>query len=212
MALDTNTNLVTSIGTWADRNDTGFTAAIPDFIALFEATANTELPLRTRFNLKTTTITMVSGVQSFTLPSDFLEAKTLLNTTTTPYQIIPITNTSSLYTTTPNVTATGAPKGMAVTGLYGETSPQPDQAYALKLYYYANVPALATSETNWLLTNFPNTYLFGTLLAAEAFLGTDPRIKLWGDLYDNAMQKISGATERGQYGGSPLTVRVDAVV
>lgn len=212
MGLSTKTELIASIKTWADRDDTAFNAAVPDFIALFESTANTELPLRTRFNTQTSTITLATGGNPVTLPADFLEAKTFLNITTVPYQIIPVFNATSLYTQVPNPTATGAPDGVTVTGAYAEFAPFADQTYSVKTYYYAKVPALGTFETNWLLTNFPNIYLFGSLLASEAFLGTDPRIKLWGDLYDNAMLKISGATERGQYGGSPLTVRVDAVV
>ena len=211
MALDTNTNLIAAIQTWTDRNDAGFIAAIPDFITLFESTANTELPLRTRFNTSTTILTYV-GSSPVTLPSDFLEAKTFLNTTPTPTQIVPIYNATSLYTAVPNPTATGSPKGVTVTGNYAEFAPNADQSYAIKMYYYANVPALGTFQTNWLLTNFPNVYLFGSLLAAEAFLGADPRLKLWGDMYDNAILKIGGATERGQYGGSPLAVRADAVV
>lgn len=212
MALDTNTALVASIQNWADRTDTGFTNAIPDFIALFEATANTELPLRTRFNTKTVTITLMSGSQLITLPSDFLEAKTFLNTTPVPQKIVPIFNATSLYTQVSNPSATGDPEGVTITGNYAEFAPIADQTYAVKTYYYAKIPALATYETNWLLANFPNVYLFGSLLAAEAFLGTDPRLKLWGDLYDNALLKIAGSTERGEYGGSPLSVRFDAVV
>lgn len=212
MGLSTNTELIASIQTWSDRNDAGFVAAIPDFITLFETTANEELALRTRYNTQTVTLTLATGGLPVTLPSDFLEAKTFLNITTTPYQIIPVFNATSLYTQVTNPTATGSPKGVTVTGSNAEFAPFADQIYSVKMYYYAKVPALATASTNWLLTNFPNVYLYGSLLAAEAFLGMDPRLKLWGDLYDNAIQKIAGATERGQYGGSPLTVRVDAVV
>ena len=45
------------------------------------------------------------------------------------------------------------------------------------LYYYQKVTALSVANTsNWLLTNFPNLYLFGSLVAAEAYLGTDPGV------------------------------------
>ena len=100
-------------------------------------------------------------------------------------------------------------------GLVGATlelAPVPDAAYALKLYYYQKaLPLSAERTTNWLLTNFPNLYLFGSLVAAEAYLGTDPRLKLWGELYENLLAKLSAATERGQYGGAALSVKTDVV-
>lgn len=215
MALDTFANLSTAIGTWADRNDAAFTAAIPDFISMFETTANAELPLRTRFNLATATLTTTANIATVTLPTDFLEAKALVNTSTTnPINVLTYYTASALYTAFPTaLTVPDRPKGYTFVGSTLELAPVPDSAYTLKLYYYQKATALSASNTsNWLLANFPNLYLFGALIAAEAFLGTDPRIKLWGELYDNLVQKLSGANERGQYGGTPLQVRVDAGV
>ncbi len=212
MALDTYANLQLSIQSWADRSDAAYIAAVPDFIALFEANANAELTLRTRFNTTKTTLSLTSASPLIALPSDFLESKTLINTSTVPVQVIPIFTATSLYTAIPTPATSGPPKGVTTTGTNLQFAPVSDQTYSIDFYYYQKITALSTgAPTNWLLTNFPNLYLFGSLVASEAFLGSDPRLETWGNLYDNMLQKLSGSNERGQYGGSPLRVQVDNV-
>lgn len=208
MALATFADLQSAVASWMDRTD--LTAVIPDFIALFETTANAELPLRTRYNLATATLTTVAGTATVALPTDFLEAKSLVNQTDPKEVLEPFTATA-LYTqyTSGQI---GRPRGFTYVGATLELAPVPDAAYALKLYYYQKaLPLSAERTTNWLLTNFPNLYLFGSLVAAEAYLGTDPRLKLWGELYENLLAKLSAATERGQYGGAALSVKTDVV-
>jgi hypothetical protein len=209
MSITTYTELQAAIAAWMDRTD--LTGVIPDFIMLFETTANTEIPLRTRYNLASQTLTTLAGTPTVSLPSDFLEAKSVVNQTD-PKDVLDPYTAAALYTQFPQA-ATGRPKGFTYVGSTLELAPTPDAVYSLKLYYYQKVTALSASNpTNWLLTNFPNLYLFGSLLAAEAYLGTDPRLKLWGELYDNLINKVAGVTERGQYGGAALSVKVDAVV
>jgi len=213
MALNNYADLQTAIQAWADRSDSQYVAAVPDFIALFEANANAELTLRTRFNTAKTTLTLTSASPLVALPSDFLEAKTLINTSVVPVQVIPIYTATSLYTAITTPATSGPPKGVTVTGSNFEFAPVSDTTYSIDCYYYQVITSLSSgSPTNWLLTHFPNLYLFGALVASEAFLGSDPRMQTWGELYDNMIQKLDGSNERGQYGGSPLRVQVDNVV
>jgi len=209
MALDSYTNLQAAIAAWLDRTD--LTGVIPDFITLFEVTANAELPLRTRFNLATTTLSTSAGTATVNLPTNFLEAKSLINQTTPVSVLTPYTATS-LYTRIGFPSQRGKPAGFAYVGDALELAPVPDAVYSLKLYYYKKVSALSdASPSNWLLENFPNLYLFGSLVAAEAYLGADPRIQLWGNLYESLLAKLAASNERGQYGGAPLGVKVDSV-
>jgi hypothetical protein len=210
MGISTFTELKTSIANWIDRPD--LTAVIPDFITLFETMANAELPLRTRFNTATSNLALTTSSPLVNLPTDFLEAKTFVNQTN-PVEVVPYMTPAALYTAVPSPTTSGRPKGVTITGSQAEFAPNADTAYTIKLYYYQKATPLSDSNpTNWLLTNFPNLYLFGSLVAAEAYMGTDPRLKLWGDLYDNLIQKLAGSNERGQYGGSPLSVSLSGVV
>jgi hypothetical protein len=209
MTLATYSDLKSAIATWMDRTD--LTAAIPDFITLFEATANAEIPLRTRFNLGTTTLSTVAGQATVHLPSDFLEAKALINQTSPVTVLAPYT-AAALYGQVDFPAQVGPPAGFTYVGEGLELAPVPDAVYALKLYYYRKVTPLSDAQpSNWLLTNFPNLYLFGALVAAEAYMGADPRVQLWRDLYEGLAQKLAAANERGQYGGAPLAVRSDCV-
>jgi hypothetical protein len=209
MPLDSYTNLQSAVAAWMDRSD--LASVIPDFIALFETTANAELPLRTRFNLATATLATSAGSGVVALPEDFLEAKALINQTD-PKETLSYFGAAALYGQYAQA-ATSRPKGFTYVGSTLELAPVPDSAYALKLYYYQRVtPLAAAAPSNWLLARFPNLYLFGALTAAEAYLGTDPRLKLWSDLYTDLVQKLAAANERGQHGGLPLSVKTDAVV
>lgn len=75
MALNTYSNLKTSIANYLNRSD--LTSYIPDFIRLAEVRMNKEL--RVREQEKTdTSITTVAGTQSYSLPTNFIEAKYVL--------------------------------------------------------------------------------------------------------------------------------------
>lgn len=213
MALTNNTDLIASIASWMDRDD--LAAVVPDFIALFEANANTEGAIRTQFNRTSVSLPTVSGQNYVSVPTDFMAADTMLLTKSGGgfEPLKPYGSPFAMYSDYPNsAVAQGQPKGFVNIVGKLELAPVPDAVYANTLYYYQTIPALATNSTNWLMTRFPQIYLFGSLLAAEAFMGTDDRLKLWGDLYDNAIQKLQGSTDRNKYGGAGLTSKVDAVV
>lgn len=212
MALDGSyTGLLASIASWMDRDD--LAAVIPDFVTLFESNANTEAAIRTQFNRTSTTIATVINQNYISTPADYLGTDTLLLSNNSVVSVVkPYGGPSGLYNDYPNAfLAAGQPKGFInLTGKL-EYAPKADAVYTTYLYYYQKIPALVTNGSNWLLTNFPQIYLFGSLVAAEAFLGSDPRIQTWGAMYDNAIQKLEGATDRNKYGGTNLTASIDAV-
>ena len=209
MALGTYTELQASIADWLDRTD--LTSVIPDFIALFEANANTEAAIRTLFNRTSTSIPTVANQNYISTPTDFLAPESYIYTSSGNKQVVsPYGTSAALYAAFPSTTG-GPPKGLISLNGKLELAPVPDSAYTGTLYYYSKIPALASNSTNWLLTNYPQVYLFGSLLAAEAYLQNDPRLPVWGSMYDNAIQKLQGSTDRNKYAG-PVSVKFDAVV
>lgn len=213
MSLDgTYTGLLASIASFANRDDQ--TANIPDFVTLFESNANTEASIRTQFNRTYTVTTTVASLDYISTPSDYLGTDALL--------VFPIAGTlnvlkpyggpAAMFADYPSATMGGVPKGFInLTGKL-QMAPTPDAAYSSRLYYYQKIPPLVTNSANWLLTNYPQIYLFGSLVAMESFLGNDDvALSKWGNLYDNAIQKLGGATDRNKYGGSSLQVAIDAV-
>jgi hypothetical protein len=88
-------------------------------------------------------------------------------------------------------------------------APTPDTAYDIALTYYAKAPALSEeNQTNWLLTLYPNAYLYAALLETAPFVGDDARVPVWGGLYDTAIGRIQTADGRARWGGGPLTINV----
>lgn len=214
MSLDgTYTGLLASLASWMDRDD--LTAVLPDCVTLFESNANTEAAIRTQFNRTSTIIPTSASLDYIATPTDYLGTDSVILTASGGGSLVtlkPYGGAAAMYTDYPNASAAkGQPKGFInMTGKI-ELAPNPDATYPTRLYYYQKIPSLVTNSTNWLLVNFPQIYLFGSLVAAEAFLGSDPRIQTWGTLYDNAIQKLGGATDRNKYGGSSLQVAIDAV-
>ncbi|MCK8356920.1 hypothetical protein LXA28_18340, partial [Erwinia amylovora] len=47
--------------------------------------------------------------------------------------------------------------------------------------------------TNWLLTDHPDLYLYGSLLQAEAYLFNDDRLAVWKTAHDEVMAEIMTA-------------------
>lgn len=215
MALDTYANLQLSVANWMDRSDdAAFLAVVPDCIALFEATANTEGAIRTQFNKTSTALTTVANQNYVLTPADFIGLESMINQTS-PLEVLNVYGSAAaMYKDFPAaVAAPQRPKALLVLKDKFELAYTPDAVYTLQCYYYQKIPSLSASNTtNWLLTNYPNIYLMGTLVAAEAFLGVDPALSKWGSLYDNAIQRLEGATERQKYGGAALTAKVDVVV
>ena len=48
----------------------------------------------------------------------------------------------------------------------------------------------ANNQSNWLLANHPDAYLFGTLCEAEPFIGHDERFPLWKARRDEVLNEI----------------------
>ncbi|MNN98291.1 hypothetical protein D3C81_2176490 [compost metagenome] len=77
--------------------------------------------------------------------------------------------------------------------------------YSLELTYRQRIPTLSVSNTtNWLLTNWPNAYLYASLLAATPFIMNDARLPVWGQLYTQAIEGINGID---WYSGTTMKVR-----
>jgi hypothetical protein len=68
----------------------------------------------------------------------------------------------------------------------------------VELLYYAKTPAVANA-LNWLFTNHPDAYLFGSLAEAEAFGVNDERLPMWKSRRDEVLAEIASSEfrERG---------------
>ena len=204
MAISTYAELQTAAANWLDRTD--LTARVPEFIDLAESTFN-----RTIRNRQ-----MITKNDSYSLDSRYVNLPT--DTLEVIRIVVDVTPQITLQYLTPeeiaerrNSSSTGRPQYFTVVG--GSTNQiellrSPDETYTSSILYYTKIPALSDSATtNWLLTNHPDIYLFGTLVEAEPYLKNDERMPMWSARLGKALQELKLQGEREMHTGSSLRMR-----
>ena len=179
MALSNYSELKTSIATWLQRDD--LTALIPDFINIAESYMNDDLRLRSM--IIEANVTPSQSVKYVALPSGFVEAIAFIDEDGESLQQVhhDILND--------NVYDDGTPCFYSVTSRINfERVASSSLTYVMT--YYKGLD-LITNETNTVLTDHPNLYLYGSLLQAEMYLKNDKRIGTWNELYKKAMKKAN---------------------
>lgn len=199
MSLSTYSELKAEIASWLNRSD--LTATIPTLIQLAEVQLNADLT--SRFMEVKASLPVTAGDSTVDLPTDLLDVKRL--------QVVGSPNRVLIYRSPDEIAQdnaanmTGMPETFSVFGNTLELAPIPESDCTLELLYYQKIPALSDSNTtNWLLTNWPNAYLFGALLAAQPFLMNDERIPVFQSMY---RQAVDGLNVVDWYSGSTMRVR-----
>ena len=188
MAIGTYAELKTAVANYLHRAD--LTTVIPDFIALCEA--NIRRDLRVRAMEQTATGTL--SATTLAIPTGFLEARRVVLGTTEQDYVTP----NHWYEVKDDTTAQYTILG---TNFLFQSS---SAAYSID--YYKQFDAFSASgDTNWLLTNHPDVYLFGSLSEAALYTHDDPA--MWMSKYRFAVDRVR-TTERNAFG--PLVVRPDS--
>lgn len=161
MTITTYAGLQAAVADWVERGD--LTSRLPTFIANAEAKANRLLRERRQQGQSTANV----STAMMALPSDFREAITieLRTDSSEPYsRLEPVP--SDMAATLSLGLPTGRPRFWSVLGDELHLHPAPDGTYALRMAYFAKVPALSDGNpSNWLLQDGPDIYLDGALAA-----------------------------------------------
>jgi hypothetical protein len=202
MALDTYANLKTALASALHRSD--LTTAIPDFITLCEDRVNKRLRLRAM----ETRVTASINAEYLSLPTGFLSAKNFqLNTSPrTPLNFVLPDFLDDKY---PDANSTGTPKFYTMVGGEIQLAPVPDTTYTAEMDYYKKFD-LATDTVNWLLTNAPRVYYYGSLMEAALYLKDDKRAEVWSQLYETALREIELADSYDQIPDGDVTIMSDS--
>lgn len=199
MAITDYASLQASVATWLHRAD--LTAIIPDFIALAEAKMASDIDARPMDI--SVTLACTAGNPLVALPSDMLEMRRLL-LATDPSIVLKYATPDQIASDYP-LSLASRPSVFAVLGANLQLAPIPDSDYTLNLDYKQRIPALSVSNTtNWLLTAFPNAYLYGALCAAQPYIINDERLPMFQALYREA---VDGINAIDWYSGSTMRVR-----
>lgn len=200
MSITTYEGLQAAVSDFLNRQD--LTSVIPTFIQLAEADFNRTVRHRSMLTRATTTL----DAQFTGLPTDFLEAKNVqLNSDpVVSLEYVSIEEADKLRAKY----STGQPQWYTLVGDQIEVVPVPDAEYTIELVYYKKPPALSESTSNWLLASHPDAYLYGALMHSAPYLKNDERISVWGTLYKAAIADLNLASEKAEYSGSHLKMRV----
>ena len=201
MAITNYSELQTAVGSWLNRSD--LSSNIPDFITLAEASFNRVLRTRNQITRATSSV----SEQYVALPTDLIELFNIqLNTD--PIKRLEQVSLDKADDLRSSNSSAGTPSYFAITGNNIELIPTPSDTKTLEIIYYAKITALSDSNTtNWLLTNYPDIYLYGSLVQAEPFLMNDERIGTWGSLLGKAQEELRVSDERSQTEGGTLVMR-----
>lgn len=198
MSITTYTELRTAVASWAHRDDTAFTDLVPDFIRLLEARLNRELRLR---DMEETLASTSLSSGAATLPAGFLAFKELRFDGSVDYTLQP---KSLEWIRAQDNTDTGDAQYFAVTGTQVVCWPTTGP---IRGTYYEEIPALASNSTNWLLTKYPDLYLFGSLTEAAIWLDDDANLAKWADRTAALIDSVRRADDRDSFDGGVLAVR-----
>lgn len=188
MAIGTYAELKTAVANYLHRSD--LTTVIPDFVRLCEA--NVRRDLRVRAMEATATGTLVAN--ELATPTGFLEARRVVLGTTKQEYATP----TDFYDVRSQVTGHYTIVGTNFVF-------QPGSADYSIDYFKAFTAFSGDSDTNWLLTNHPDVYLFGSLAEAALYTQDDPA--MWMSKYRFAVDRVR-TEERNAFG--PLVIRPDS--
>ncbi len=202
MALANYTDLKASVAAWISRAD--LTATVPDFILLAESRINRTLRARQMESRVNLTITG----EYVTAPNDFLEFRSgyINSDPRRPLAYLSPDEQSAQFGSTVNPTL-AYPCYFSFAGNSFRFAPIPSSGVDAVIVYYAAIPPLATNATNWLLTAYPDAYLYGSILQAAAYIQDDPRVPGIKGLYDEVIAQIDSASKRSRWGGPGMAMR-----
>ena len=210
MALSNYSELQSSVANWLNRSDLT-TEITGDFIVLTEKDFNSKLRIR---KMVESDSSFSIDAETVALPSGFLQVRDLfISSGGTKYALT--------YMTPPQMdqikgsSTSGMPVAYTIIGDNFRFAPTPDTTYTSTLNYYKSFDALSDSNTtNYILTNHPAIYLYGSLYHAANFLGgVEPaRLQQWQGMYTTALERLERNDREDQFSGSPLQIRSDVTV
>lgn len=198
MALTDYTELKAAVAQWMRRSD--LTAEIPDYITLAEKKIVKLLKIRGQET--EATLTPTSGASTVALPSDFGSPIALWNTQDSPRTKLNQVMADALaYDATP-----GSPNFWAIDGSDIRFDCAVDGAIPFALRYVKTFELSVSNPTNFILTEWPDVYLYGAL--TEGFLAVfdEQRASVWQARFQSA---IEVARTTGNDSKKNVTLRTD---
>ncbi len=205
MALANYDDLVKSIVSWSHRNDQG--TLIPDFIQL----AETEMYNNEGWQLETRDMELVSTAPTsglyLELPPGFEKARSIQLETGHGLVDVKFQAPEQLL----RQSTTGQPRFFSVIGNEIEFDRVPDTAYTIQIQYYKKPdPLTEANQTNSVMTNHPNIYLFGALHQMYLYTQDQEQTVTYFSKMQSVIRGANKAAKKARYGAAPY-MRVEGV-
>lgn len=202
MAISIQSELCSEVLDWYPHAN--LTAAkVAELIVLSEAMINRDA----RNIAQETKVTNVSiSAEYVNVPTGFLQVKSFETTTggrRYALKVLPDEIGTDYYPDT------GIPLYYSIVGSQFRFTPVPSATQTSVLVYYAVLTALGTSgsNTNWLLTNHPDIYLYATLFHAAAYLKDPESAQGYLSVFNGLMDSLNRSNARNRWGGPGLVQR-----
>lgn len=193
--ITTYPTLATAVQTYmGNRADVGVASGNLDYLC---SEAEEEMNARLRVRRMLTVVTpTVSAAGVVTLPTDWLGYKRFVARDGSSEWDLDLREAQAKPTVSSAYLTPGKPQ-ILVTAATSFIWPYTDATYTFTSVYYAMIPQLTSSATtNWVITNFPNTYLYGCLAAARGLVHDDEptwqsRLDRWEKRFNAAINRIA---------------------
>lgn len=189
-------DLVSKVAAWMDRDD--LEPQIPDFVAICEARLNRLL----RTVLQEVQTLWVVGGETYSLPDDFRKLRSIW---------IDGSPDRPLFGMSPgsvprNFTGTaGTTQAYYIEGRTISFAPPPADSTTFRANYWTRIPPLTSaSPQNWLLTEHPDVYLWGTILGAAEYIRDQEAIDYSSAKLDTFIAEIQRESRNDQWASGNL--------
>lgn len=200
MALSNYGELKTAIADFLNRDD--LTTVIPTFVALAESQIARDLRHWRQESRVSTTL----NERFENLPTDWLEGIHMYLSDGAIIEYASIAEIGRQKAISNDIA--GKPRLFTLNSGQIEFFPAPDEDYDLTMVYYARIPTMsADADANWLMTYYPDVYLYGSLLQSAPYLAEDARIAVWAQLYSAAVKNLGDDSTKARASGGPLVMR-----
>jgi hypothetical protein len=188
MSLSTLTELKADIAEWLADDTLG--ANIPNFITLGEARLNRKL--RHKSMMQSADITLSTVNKYVALPTGWMETISFNNDLGEAIEAVTFEELEDL-----GYGASGGRPEYYVINDQINFERVGGSALVYPMTYWKRLD-IAADETNEVLTNHPDCYLYSSLMAAEPFLKNDSRTTLWAELATSAIKEANSQNSRSR--------------
>lgn len=200
MAISNFTELQSAIDNLLKLNGSSeFIARIPEWISLCESEANRTLRVFRQEKLEYADYTLSNTTRRLGLPNDFVE---VLGLEIRPQSFDDLNYESCRYVAQDQinekyVTEHGQPLHYTIRRGEIEFDRFPSEDMRVRMHYISKWD-IGTDATNWLLTNYPDVYLYGVAYHGAIYRWDDKRAEVFKKLFNAAMGQVNLVDERSR--------------